>query len=545
MIGSEQLAISAPTLRGYQHAIIAAVWNALAVCLSVLVVAATGTGKTVTFAELARQQQTRGGKTLVLVHRDELVRQAFRKCEAVGLYPEVEKGALRANTLARLVLASVQTLKGKRLARWSRSHFTLIIVDEAHHAAANSYRAILDYFDGARVVGFTATPDRADGKALGEVFATVAFRYEIQQAIADGYLVPIVARRVVVESVDLDAVGTRAGDFAQDQLARAMNDERALRGVTVPLLELAGDRPTIGFCVDIAHAHAVAAMLNSYRPGCARAVSGQTDDAEREEMLVAHAAGEFQFLMNCELLTEGYDSPIVSCVALIAPTMSRGRVVQRAGRGLRLSPETGKRDCLLLDMAGRNTRHSLVGPIDCLVGAGALADDVRAELDRRLEIAQLPLNVVLEHATDEVEKRRASLRVAAVVRYHAEHVDPFVGPEDRAVLPPVPHATWESEPPSQRQLEALDGFGVTLTHLPTSFTRADAWRLLARVNRGRGLCSYKAARKLAQAGVRDVAALAHERAKELLDVLRVGGWRRSAIAHEPEVRATEAEEHAA
>lgn len=528
----------APQLRHYQHAAIAAARGQLHVHRSTLIVAATGTGKTVTFAELARAEVSRGGKVLILVHRDELIRQAGKKCEAVGLWPEVEKGKQRANTLSKLVLASVQSMRGERLKRWIRSHFTLIIVDEAHHATATGYRGVFDHFDAAKIVGVTATPDRTDGVGLGEIFATTAYRYEIRQAIDEGFLVPITARRVVVDSIDLSTVATRAGDFAQDQLAVVMGEERALRGVIVPLLELAADRQTICFCVDVAHAHAVAAMLNKYRPGCARAVSGKTDDDEREQMLADHAAGKFQFLTNCDVLVEGYDSPTVSCIAMIRPTKSRSRFVQCGGRGLRPAP--GKVDCLILDFTGAASKHRLVGPVDCLVGRD-MADDLRDEIDRRLSSAQLPLDAVIQQAESEIEKRRAALKVQAIVRYHAENIDPFIG-EDRDDAPPCDPA-WEQQSPSQRQLEVLesDRFGVVITKLPPTFSRADAWRLLHRIKTRNDstLCSYKAAKKLAAAGVRDVTTLGHERAKELLDKLREGGWRSGAIAKEPECRGEE------
>lgn len=530
-----------PSLRPYQHASVHAVESEFARGFrSTLLVAATGTGKTVTGAELVRREVARGGKVLFLVNRDELVRQTKRKCESVGLWPDIEKASQRANTLAKVVIASVQTLRGKRLERWARGHFTLVIVDEAHHAVAAGYVAILSHFDGARVVGVTATPDRADGKALGDVFATVAYRYEIRQAIAEGYLVPIIARRVIVESIDLSTVGMRAGDFAQDQLSEVMGDERALRGQAVPLLELAGTRLTIAFCVDVAHAEALSRVLNQLRPGCARAVSGKTDDEEREEMLAAHARGDFQFLVNCDVLVEGYDCPEVACVAVVRPTRSRGRFVQCGGRGLRPAPWIGKRDCLILTF-GDDKVPGLCGPADCLAGRDELADDERAEIDRLIATRQLEIGEVIDQAKSEIERRRASMRIAAVVKYHEENIDPFIGAPDGAgaTAPPCDPA-WETQPPSQRQLEMLesDRFGVTTSKLPASFSRADAWRLLFRIKARNDstLCSYKAAKKLAAAGVRDTKNLPRERAKQLLDLLREGGWKARAIANEPECK---------
>lgn len=496
---------------------------------------ATGGGKTHIFSKLARTEVTRGGRVLILVHRDELIRQARRKCESLGLWPDVEKGKQRASSLAKVVIASVQSLRSARLARWSRDHFTLVIVDEAHHASAKSYEAVLEYFREAKILGVTATPHRADGKSLGDVFESVAYTYDIRRAIAEQYLSPIVAKRVVVDSVDLREVDMRGGDFAQDQLAKAMADERALRGVVVPLLEEARDRLTIVFGVDVAHAQALAAVLNQHRPGCARAVSGETDDDEREHMLAAHTAGEFQFLVNCEICVEGYDSPPVSCVAMVRPTKSWARYVQAAGRGLRPSPETGKRDCLLLDFTG-TSKHSLVGPADCLTGPNEIADDERAEIERLLGTGQLEIRSVMEQAKRETVTRRAAIKVNAIVNYHAENVDPFIGAGDRAEQRIEP--SWTEHAPTEKQIAALEKQGVTLSKLPKGFSMADASRLLGQLaSRHRaGLCSYKAAKRLSSAGVRDTTKLSHERARELLDKLRMGNWLPRSIANEPECR---------
>lgn len=532
--------VAAPvTLRPYQHEQVAGVQRELERGRSTLVVAATGTGKTVSLAELARLTASGGlaalrgvtGKTLILVNRDELVRQTVRKCEDAGLSPDVEKASMRASTLAKVVVASVQTLRGKRLLRWARGHFALVIVDECHHAVAAGYIAILDHFPDAKVVGYTATPIRADGKALGDVFASVAHRYEIRAAIDAKHLVPIIARRVVVDGVDLSSVKERAGDFAQDQLAAVMETERALRGQAVPLLELCGDRLTVAYCVDVAHAEALARTLNTIRPGIARAVSGKTDDAERESTLAEFARREFQILCNCDLLVEGWDCPEVACVAICRPTKSLSRFIQSAGRGLRPAPWIGKRDCLVLTFGDGKT-PGLIGPADCLAGR-VIEDDLRDEIDRLIGSAQLSIDAVVEQAENEIAKRRDAMRLDAVVRWHAEQVDPFIGLEPGGA--PPPREAWRGEPASANQIAALESEGVTTSKLP-ALSRAEAWDLLSRIKsrKHKGLCSYKAARKLSQAGVRNTARLTHDRAKQLLERLREGGWRPSAIASEPE-----------
>jgi superfamily II DNA or RNA helicase len=527
-------ALAAPVqLRPYQVEQVASVCRELERVRSTLVVAATGTGKTVSLAELTRLTASRGGRTLILVNRDELVRQTVRKCEAVGLSPDIEKASMRASTLAKVVIASVQTLRGKRLQRWARDHFALVIVDECHHAVAAGYVAILAHFDAAKVVGYTATPYRTDGKALGEVFETVAHRYEIRQAIHDKHLVPIIARRVVVDGVDLSGVKERAGDFAQDQLAAVMESERALRGQAVPLLDLCGERLTVAYGVDVAHAEALARTLNALRPGIARAVSGRTDDDEREATLAAFQRGEFQILCNCDLLVEGWDCPEVSCVAICRPTKSLIRFVQCAGRGLRPAPWIGKRDCLVLTFGDGKT-PGLIGPADCLAGR-VIDDDLRDEIDRLIGNAQLSIEPIIAQAENELAKRRDAMRLHAVVKWHAEHVDPFLGAEPGPAAGQYGSDLWRREPASKAQIAALEREGVTISKLP-ALTRAEAWDLLSRIRsrQRKGLCSYRAARKLHQAGVRDTATLTHERAKQLLDKLRAGGWRPSAIAGEPE-----------
>jgi len=539
-----------PTLRPYQHEAVAAAQRELATHRSTLLVAATGTGKTVTFAELVRQAKMRGERCLVLAHRDELIQQAVRKLEALGMHPEVERAKWRASASADCVVASVQTLRGPRLTKYARDHFGLIVVDEAHHATAAGYRAILDHFEAAKVLGVTATPLRADGQPLGDVFESVAYRYEIRQAIREGYLVPITARHVVVDGVDLSAVKTRAGDLAQDQLAKVLETEQAIAGVVVPLLDLTHDRPTVVFGVDVAHAHALADALNERRPGCARAISGATDDSERADLLRAFEGGEFQFLCNCALLTEGWDSPRTACVAIARPTKSWALYVQMVGRGTRPCPETGKRDMLLLNFTGKAGRHRLVGPADALagsdVGMSALDDDVRAELDRLLGTQSVALESVIAEATANAVARRDREAAQAVVEFHVEQIDPFVGPA------PVGRApgdwsrghmlmAWGEEPATEDQRAELGNRGVTVAYLPPTFSRADAELLLVRLRMRtrQGLCTLKQAKLIAKAGIRNTADMTFDRARTLCIALSAGDYRPQVLWGEPEAKSPE------
>jgi superfamily II DNA or RNA helicase len=480
----------------------------------------TGTGKTVVFAELVRRRVAAGRRMLVLAHRTELLEQARDKLTAVGVWAAIEQAEKRAG-FAPVVVASVQTLRGKRLAALDPKAFD-VVVDEAHHAYAASYRAILEHFEDSLVLGVTATPDRGDGKALGEVFASVAYRYEIRDAIREKFLAPIVARRIVVDGIDLSSVRSRAGDLASDELSEIMQAEQAVHGVVSPLLEQAGARRTIVFAVDVAHARALAEVLCRHRPGCARVAHGDLDARERKEILADYRAGEFQFLVNCALYTEGFDEPSIACVAIVRPTKSRGLYVQMVGRGTRLYP--GKLALLLLDFTGNAGKHRLVGPADALA-AGEVTDEQRAETNRMLEGGQRELDGLLEAADAELKRRRERHRVTAAAKYFAADVDPFFGEDELG--PPI-EAPWVDElaRPRQRQLLEVAGF----KKLPLDLTRGQATRLLLAITlrHEKGLATFKQIKLLKGFGI-DARSLTKQQATARIGVLAASGWSPAAL----------------
>jgi superfamily II DNA or RNA helicase len=516
----------APTLRPYQHEAIAGVereWDGGT--KRTLLVLPTGTGKTVVFAELIRRQQRDDtGRALVVAHRTELLEQARNKLRDVGVWAALEKAEHRART-ERVVVASVQTLKGKRLRRFRPDEFDVVIVDEAHHSTASSYRAVLEYFTRAKVLGVTATPDRADGTALGEMFESVAYRYELRDAIRDHWLVPIVARRIFLEKVDLSAIKSRAGDLAQDELAEVMATDEAVVGVVVPLLEQAGDRPTIVFGVDVAHATAIARALCERRPGCARVAHGELGEDRRAELLEEFRAGAFQFLVNCALYTEGFDEPSVACVACARPTKSRALYTQMVGRGTRLlgatweeSLRAGKRDVLLLDFVGNAGRHRLVGPVDALA-PGDVDESVRREAERMLEEDERDLDGLVDEAAAELERRREEARRGANAQYFARDVDPFFGDQ----LGEPYDGDWALEPATLEERTELIDLG--LKRLPAGLTRGEARRILEADRRRRrlGLATYKQCALLARFGF-DVKTMTKGAASARIGVLASCDW---------------------
>ena len=225
-------------LRDYQREAISGIVSQLRTAQSTLVVSPTGTGKTILFAEAARMAS---GRCMVIAHREELLNQAADKIQrSNGSQPDIEQADLYASTnplfQTKTVVASIQSLnsqskQGRRFQRFEPADFTLVVIDEAHHAVANSYRRVIQWFKKnprCKVVGFTATPDRADRVAMGSVFDTVAFDYNIANAVRDGWLVPIRNRIVRVEGLDFSAIRSNKNDFNQKELSVLMEYEELM-----------------------------------------------------------------------------------------------------------------------------------------------------------------------------------------------------------------------------------------------------------------------------------------------------------------------------
>src|SRR6185312_6024765 len=524
------------TLRPYQEEAITRIGACLAEHQSTLLVLPTGTGKTRTAATYVRQH---GGRVLWLAHRQELIEQGRDSLEEVtGQAVSVEKADQYARG-TRVVVASVQTLKGDRLSTF-RNRFDpeLIVTDEAHHAPSASYRAIYEAFPGARHLGLTATPDRHDEKAMGLVFDSVAFVYEIRDAIRDGYLCPIRALQVQVDAIDLRAVGTVAGDLNQGELDAVMSAEEALHGVVGSTIEYAGDRRTIVFRTSVENAHRLAEIHNRYRRDAARAVDGGTDPRTRATTLRDHKTGVYQTLYNVGVLTEGYDDPAISCIVVARPTSSRALYAQCAGRGLRIAP--GKTDCLLIDLVGNSGKHSLVTATDILAGKYdddtlALAKQKVAESDGGM-LAEEALEAAareMEAAAREMEARRLAesarrARIQGTVKTRAQVVDPF-----GVLHMKNPSADKWSErsatPASDAQLGCLTKFKIPA---PENCTKAQAAKLIGAAIKRRelGLATFGHVKALGKYGV-DALNMSSERASSIMTAIQQNGWKSLSPAH--------------
>jgi superfamily II DNA or RNA helicase len=427
------------SLRPYQQEAIEAVVAARRAGVRRMVVSLpTGAGKTVIFSALARMAKR---PVLVLAHRDELVQQARDKLQtALGESQTVavEQADVRAPASAKVVVASIRSLHARRLDRLlAERDFGLVVYDECHHAVADDNQRVLRRLGcferdwAGTLLGFTATVERADGQGLDQVFERIVFHRTLPDLIDAGYLAPLRGFRVTT-AADLRSLSAGSLDFADDELAEVVDIEERNALVARSIQELARDRRTVVFCVTVNHALNLARALRLVGVS-AGLVHGELPGEDRRRVLADFREGRLQALTNVGVLTEGFDDPGVSCVAMARPTRSAGLYAQCVGRGTRLHP--GKTDCLVLDFA--DVSHLPLVTLPTLFGLptgfdlqGDDASEARRAVYRALEDAP---GLLLE----------AGAITLAEVQRRAEHFDPLtlqVDPEVKAVS----QLAWES-----------------------------------------------------------------------------------------------------
>lgn len=426
---------------------------------------ATGLGKTVIFAHIIKTMLPK--RTLVIAHRAELIYQAREKIEkAVGVHCEIEMADQVASTSlfhrTPVVVATVQTMMSKgRLERFKPQDFGVIVIDEAHHGTAATYRRIIDYFkcnDQIRVLGVTATPDRADEEALGQVFQSVAFEYDILSGVENGWLVDVTQQFCTVKSLDFSHVRTTCGDLNGSDLAEVMEAEDNIQGVCQPTLEVmhglvphsldktpVGDwgqvlkkikpRRTIVFTASVVQAEACCNILNRAVPGMAEWVCGATEKKKRAEILERFAHGRTAVVCNCGVLTEGFDNPGVEVIIMARPTKSRSLYAQMVGRSTRPLPgvvdglgskeerlsaikASTKPYCRIIDFVGNSGKHKLMTALDIL--GGKVSDKAVERALKRVQKEGKPVRVCRTLTKEEVDMKREVREAADRARREVE-----------------------------------------------------------------------------------------------------------------------------
>lgn len=529
------------TPRDYQVAAGLAIDAALLASRSTLLVLPTGAGKTIVFAEQAKK---RGG-ALVIAHEQSLIDQAAQKLRHVtGEYVAIEKAERRDTRAAKFVVASMQTLRGDRLKFFAQGHpeIEFIVIDEAHRSLAKSYRDILAAFPNAKVLGVTATPDRGDKRALGLVFDSVAYRYDISDAVADGWLTPFEWFPMNIEGVSLDSIGLKGGDLDQDQLDEAVVQQAAQ--IAQAMHQCCKGLRTVAFTPGVKTAVVGAEALNRLEPGIARAIHGELPDQEKAAIKAAHRRGEFPYLLNCAILIEGYDDPELRVIVDFAKTKSRARFAQKLGRGGRLWPHgidhlstreeriaaiatSPKPTALFFDANYGAHGHTLAGPVDLL--GGKYDDETKARAKKNLEAKGGNVGEALELAAAELaeEQRKKLARLAAKAAKAKGQV--LVGAARAACeLFGVSSEVEIVEGETRREADPLDVAYLTTKGIKNAdrLTHGQARAIIAGIKdrARRGLGTWKMAESLRRAGVPGADGLPFAEAGRLMGILTQKPW---------------------
>ena len=454
---------------------------------STLYVAATGLGKTFVMTEVVDRMMPK--RAILLAHRSELIWQARDAFLRRGIDVDVEKAELCASnnvfSRAPVVVATVQTLSSgevekKRMTRFNPKDFGLLLYDESHHSVSPSNKSIVDYFVSGnpdlRVLGVTATPDRADEEALGQIFESVAAERDILFGVENGWLVSPDQMMVHVEGLDFSAMRTTAGDLNGKDLSEAMESETTVQRVVQPTLESmfsltpntlsnidtdewgsylsergSNPRRTIVFTVSVRQAEILSNIFNRVLGGLSDWVEGKTPEDKRKDIFRKFDQGITSILVNCGVTTEGYDNPRVEIIVVARPTKSRSLYAQMIGRGTRVLPKlvdglptkeerllaianSEKPKMLVLDFVGNSGRHKLINTADIL--GGQVSDEAIERAAKKAKETKGPVN--MRQMLDEEEKRieqekelrrqiqeAQKAKLVARVNYTSTKINPF------------------------------------------------------------------------------------------------------------------------
>lgn len=491
--------------------------------LKTLLVLPTGCGKTIVFAKVTEDCVRRGDRVLILAHRGELLEQAADKIrQSTGLGCAVEKAEETCmGSWFRVVVGSVQSMmREKRLGQFPEDYFQTIIIDEAHHCISDSYQKVLNHFNGAKILGVTATPDRGDMRNLGSYFESLSYEYTLPKAIREGYLSPIKALTIPLK-IDMTGVGVQAGDFKASDISTALDPY--LQGIAQEMEKYCKDKKTVVFLPLVKTSQKFRDLLNAHG---FRAAEVNGDSQDRSEVLEAFDRGEYNVLCNSMLLTEGWDCPSVDCVVVLRPTKVRSLYCQMVGRGTRLSP--GKDHLLLLDFLWHTERHELCHPASLI----CQDEEVAKKMTEHIEQAGCPVDIEEAEKTaaeDVVAQREEALakQLEEMKCRKKKLVDPLqfemsIQAEDLSGY--VPAFGWEMGPPSEKQKATLEKLGI----LPDQIENAGkAAKILDRLDKRKeeGLTTPKQIRFLEGRGFQHVGTWQFETARKLIDRIAANGWR--------------------
>lgn len=520
-------------LRDYQQKALDRSLEELCENKSTICVMATGLGKTVVLAAVAQQFTNVGGKALVLAHRSGLIRQNAETIEAfTGDRCDIEMAdevagmdfGLGLVAVAKFISSTIQTQSSRSICRTCRGEscdncnggkryrfqkfdpndFSLVVLDEAHHSTAKSWRTVIEHYSqnpNCKFLFLTATPKRSDKVALRNVCESVAFEMGIAEGIDGGWLVPLRGKHVHVEDLDISKVKkSSTGELSDAEL------EAAMIGDGTPLNKVASaiakeGRKSIVFTVGKRHSALMAEALRTVGMR-AESITEDTPHEDRETWKKMLANDQLDALVGVDVLTEGFDVKEIGLVACVRPTLSVSTMTQMVGRGTRPlkgvvdGPETpeerkaaiagsSKPDCLVLDFVGNTGRHKLASVFDVL-GGDALPEDVKAARKRAKE-GDVDVQDAIKKAREDRERREAAALARKPTRqlsqshdYHERDVDLFA----RNSVPVVRPASRGRGTASPKQVSYMVHLGFT-RQFAESCGRAQAGALIDKKRRER------------------------------------------------------------
>lgn len=419
-----------------------------------------------------------------------------------------------------VIVASVQTLsQEKRLTNFHKDYFKTIVVDEAHHSTSDSYKRILQHFNGANALGVTATPDRADQRSLGKYYDSKAYEYSLHQAIKEGYLCPVKAQMIPLE-LDINQVGISNGDYAVGEIGSAL--EPYLNQIALEMLKYCTNRKTVVFLPLIKTSQKFCDLLNLHG---LRAAEINGNSADQEKNLSYFEAGEYDVLCNSMLLTEGWDCPAVDCIIVLRPTKVRILYQQMVGRGMRLAPN--KTELLLLDFLWMTERHDLCRP-SALISKD---EEVARRIDKKMMDKESGIDLLLaeeESEHDIIQELEAALarELATMRKKKQKLVDPIqyafsIEAEDLANYEPT--FAWEMAPATPKQLDYLEKHGI----FPDSVSNCGMASLIISKLKNRqieGLATPKQIRFLERYGFLHVVIWAFDTASKMITRISNNNW---------------------
>lgn len=531
-------------LRPYQKESVESIFEEWKEHKSTLIVQATGTGKTIVFAEVVKRLNTLNKKILILAHRAELLEQTQNKLTLFGIDSVLEKAENHADIgNDNIIVASIQSIsKDNRLINYPHDYFDVIIIDEAHHCASNTYLKVINYFDTAKLLGVTATPNRSDVRNISDIFETVAFSYNTRQAIDDGYLSPILIRRIPI-TIDLSNVRTSCGDFLSSDLENTLMPY--LSKIADELKEKAGDRKTIIFTPTIAIGEQMADLLNEkgFNSCC---VSSKNTKEERTNIINKFHTGELNVVTNSMLWTEGFDEPSVDCIINLRATKSESLYRQILGRGLRLSPETNKENLLVLDFLWHSGRkgYDVLSPVNLFIDESRIpyANDILKD-NEEISIEELQNKSNASFLLAENLKKAANKTFLGTkfkeienpnLRYiynNNNELDSICVRNDEAIefytrenpFYYVPYGQWELTKCTEKQINFLKQLGINPKNVPY---KGLAVKIINTFFRNKDkTCSYKQYKILKKKGFKNILKWDKNEVSEMIDIISTNNWK--------------------